>query len=530
MNVISIADVSCGAFGQAPEDLDPSVLHRFVVGEDPGPTPVDPAGLAELGDPFATLLLQKGVFPLNADQLLAAIDAATPANDPLRTEMTFLLGEGSQLPGTGEEGPDRGLRFIVSRGRAPEGIDLLLSAADPAGGLVELMAWDRKAGGFNYYRTVGRGPAWALAGNSRHALTEPTRGKGPFESHPSGSLIMKELKFPWLHWSSSKAQIPANAFPEGDPRVEHRWFKEKLLNADVMEQSVAIPSITRWTEARFTQLATGDGGFADPRRVLEQIVTSPTANLVTSPSGSAAVKAGDRLVLPPTFFVDSDALSGKLGLAAPPDFEVSGADYLASLEELAFALTKGGFRHPADPKRFADTHFAFAVPERAFEDQATLQAALDAGLVSPRLAASLLMVDFPNPVFSSRRTALLEHAPDAAPTAAGFSQEMADRILATADAAGEGSPEREFADRWSVGEDFAVPFNALLTAYCKAVVDRLATREGFFDYVRLAESRRDSVRALPIGQEFELLFARPSPDAASGPLRMTELGTVEEDN
>jgi len=530
MNVISIADVSCQAFVQAPENLDPSVLHRFVVGEDRGPTPVGPAGLAELGDPFATLLLQKGVFPPNADQLLAAIDAATPENDPLRTEMTFLLGEGSQLPGTGDEGPNRRLRFIVSRGRAPEGIDLLLSAADPANGLVELMAWDPTAGGFNYYRTVGRGPAWALAGNSRHALTEPTRGKGPFESHPSGSLIMKELKFPWLHWNSFKAQIPANAFPGGDPRVEHRWFKN-LQGADVMEESVAKPSIMRWTEARFAQLATGDGGFADPRRVLEQIVTSPTANLVTSSSESAAVKADDRLVLPSTFFVDLDALSGKLGLAAPPDFSVSGADYLASLDDFGFALTDGDFRHPADEARFADTHFACAVPERAFEDQATLQAALDAGLVSPRLAASLLMVDFPNPVFSQRRAALrAPHAPESAPSAAAYSQEMADRILAAADAAGEGSPEREFADRWGVGEDFADPFDALLTAYYQAVLDRLATREGFFDYVRLAESRRDRVRALPIGREFELLFARPRPDTDAGLLRMTEAGTVEEDN
>ena len=46
--------------------------------------------------------------------------------------------------------------------------------------------------------------------------------------------------------------------------------------------------------------------------------------------------------------------------------------------------------------RPGDTHFAFLIPERAFEDQEVLRAAMRIGLVSPRLAASLLMTDFAN--------------------------------------------------------------------------------------------------------------------------------------
>jgi hypothetical protein len=36
------------------------------------------------------------------------------------------------------------------------------------------MAWDRRSGGFNFHRTVGANSAWVFAGNSRHALADPT--------------------------------------------------------------------------------------------------------------------------------------------------------------------------------------------------------------------------------------------------------------------------------------------------------------------------------------------------------------------
>jgi hypothetical protein len=535
MNTTPITDETCSAFEQIPADLDSNAIHRFVVGNDAAPAPMtaDEAE-AELGDPFATLLLLAGSFPRTAEELLAGIDAATPDDDPLRGQMSFLLGEGSQLPGAPDApGTNRGMRFLIARGGAPAGIDLLVSASFPDRGLIEVMAWDRRSGGFNYYRNVGAGSAWAFAGNSRHALEPGTAGKGPFESHPTGNLLMKELKFPWLHWHSPAANIFAEVFEPDDSRRTHGWFVDKL-GADVAEQSVAIPSIDRWTSARFAALVAEDGSVSDPQRVVEQVVGTGTVNLVTSRASSSAVTPDDTVDLPPTFFVDADALAGpQLGLAAPPEFSVSGALYLAALEEFNSALveTGSGFRHPPEASEFADTHFAFAVPERAFEDQSATSAAIDAGLLTRRLVASLLMVDFPNPVFSARRAALLAHAPAEARIEGGastYSTEMADRIVAAADAAGGGSPEREFADLWSAGEDFVDPFNARLRSYYDAVSALLGTEEGYFDVVRLAESRRQAVRAMPIGGEFDLLFATLSPDTAPLPLRMSPSGSVEE--
>ena len=50
-----------------------------------------------------------------------------------------------------------------------------------------------------------------------------------------------------------------------------------------------------------------------------------------------------------------------------------------------------------------DTHFVFVVPEPAFEDVLVLETLIALGILSDRLAAALLMVDFTNPVFSPRR-------------------------------------------------------------------------------------------------------------------------------
>ena len=90
------------------------------------------------------------------------------------------------------------------------------------------------------------------------------------------------------------------------------------------------------------------------------------------------------------------------------------------------------------------------------------------------------MTDFPNPVFSPRRAALLAHVPARATVvdgASSFSEEMGDAIAAAAPATPEGSPEREFAARWDQGEDIDV-FAGELQTYYDAVTARLRTQAG----------------------------------------------------
>lgn len=524
-STVAKPDFSCFVFGQL-SGLDPDAINRFVVGEDREPRAMsEEEAAAELGDPFATLLLLRGTFPRTGGETLEALAAAAGAGDPLAEHRSFVLGEGSQLTeGEGAENVERRIRFVVATGSGEDGPDVVISSFHPDAADVELMAWDRRSGGFNFYRTVGEPSAWVFAGNSRHALSDPTQGKGPFESHTSGALLMKELEIPWINWHSFEATIPASVFPPGDPLRTHPWFDDKK-GADICELEVAIPSMKRWGRARFDRIA-DSGTVEDPRRVMQQVLGTPTVNLISSRAESREPDEKGGVTIPPTFFVSANALTATaIGLAPPPLFQVQTDVYRASVERFEFALRDedAGFEQKGDAK------FAFLVPERAREDDIALAEAIRIGLLTPRFAAALLMVDFPNPIFSRRRESLLGHVPASATLEGGasdFSEQMAEAILAAASGTPEGSPEREFAERWNVGEDFADPFDALLGAYFAAVGERLATQEGFDDYVRVAESRRRRAkREMPI-IEFPLLF--PSTNIADAERAIRADGTVVE--
>jgi hypothetical protein len=497
-----MTDETCGAFNTVAA-FDPNVLHRFIVGADPSPRPLSGADLTKLGDAFAALFA-KGKAPKTGEEVLAMLKAAVPAKDPLKRQSTFILGEGSQLPVTpATAGVERSLRFVVTLGAGPEGPDVFLSVENPKQpNNIEVMAWDHKVGGFNFYRSTGPKAMWMFAGNSRRAQADSSRGNGPFESHPSGSLLMKELKTPWNNWHSPDANI-SDAVVLKNIRT-HEWFaKKEPGGALTFETEAARPAMTRWAKARFATLRKKGGVVTRPRQIMEQILDTPTVNLTTTHIESGALAPTDQLDLPTTFFIDSEGLSENLGLEAPPAFTVSGKIYAVCLEKFKVHLDdRNGFK----PK--GDTHFCFLVPERAFEDQVVLREAIEMGLVSKRLAAALLMVDPWNPVFSDRRRALLDHVPATASLAKGkssFSTDMANSILKAAEPAPAGTPEAEFAARWNTGTGFAAEFNKLLKSYYAAVTAKLKTQAGFEPYFKLAEERRQRFDQLPIS-EFPLLL------------------------
>ncbi len=78
-----------------------------------------------------------------------------------------------------------------------------------------------------------------------------------------------------------------------------------------------------------------------------------------------------------------------------------GRFYRQSLVRFDVHRTDGAFRVEGD------SHFAFLVPEPAFEDRDLLDLLVQEGILSQRFAACLLMVDFSNAIFSPRRAALL---------------------------------------------------------------------------------------------------------------------------
>ena len=500
--------------------LTDDTISRFILGLDNAPVLMSAAQAAtDLQDAFATRLLNAGVFPNTAGEVLHALEKVDPGG-PLATQRFFLVGEGSQLPATVADA-QRNMRFLIACGPGPEGAEVVVSSFHPDQGMVEVMAWDHGSRGFNFYRTMPDSNAWVFAGNSRHALAGPSRRHGPFESHVNGNILMKELKTPWAHWHSPFAQVPATSLASQGLDT-HPWVKRlEPGGAYTLEDETVRPGIVRWSTARADVLAAGSS-TETPARMLEQLVSTMTVNLASSQTTSLAALGGSApsVDLPSTFFVDADMLA-LVGLPTPPRLRVASSIYSQTLQDLRVGISDGG-----SFAQSGDTHFAFVVPERAFEDVATIREALRAGLVTPRLVAALLMVDISNPTFSSRRERLLPFINAVTWHGDGqeFCEAIAESIITSLGASVVGSAEAEFAANWSVGENFTDRFTEQLTAYYASIEQALTTTPGFTEIYSVAESRRDRVRELPIF-ESALLFSNSN--LPRTPRRMTLAATAE---
>lgn len=502
--------------GLMADRLAPKTLYRFLAGADSDFVPMSAAQAAQLHDPMAALL-HAGTFPLTVAELLAALDEGGQVPE----QESFLVSEAGQIPP--EKAPDltRDIRFAITRGRGSDA-DLAVSTSavgDPRQVFLRVVAWDGDAGVFNYYMRVAE--TWAWVGNSQHALEEPTRGNGCFDSHVNGSLVMKELKQPWLNWQSQNATI---LVADGDPLRDDPLYRS-LSGAQSLEQLVRA-GIRRWTAARFQHAVDGTGTMAHADRLLRHLCTTTTVNLASTLTESAVAvaqpAATDPLPLPLGFWLNNDVLLDVLEI--PADFTPSAVDaqrYADNLTRHGFALVEGGFRQPGD------SFFAFVVPEASAEDNEVIGQLVSGGILSPHFAASLLMVDFPNPVFSPRRAALLEHMPETAqvdPTG-GLSRQLAERIRQAAQGR-PGSPEAEFVANWDLAETaWRDTFAARINAYMAAVARNVATDDGFDRYVRLAESRRREFRAMRLN-EFALTLPVTAIPSSDPLLQMQEDATV----
>lgn len=362
---------------------------------------------------------------------------------------------------------------------------------------LQVLAWDNVNEAFQFYERRRR--AWFWAGSSWEALAEDTRGHGPFDSHVNGGVVMKELKVPWLHWHSMAAGILPAALAPDDPLRSEPLFAV-VESADQLELLVR-GALFRWTEARFARRIVG-GRLIRASEFFRQVLETTSVNLATAREVSRTLGAGDGLRVPRTFFLHSDALLGELRLRPTfPAPQANAQHYLDSLARYAVILRADDFSLPGD------THFAFPVPEPALEDLVVLRGLLARGFLSPTLAAALLMVDFPNPVFSLRRARLAAYLPDEVEPGAGPGSFAARFVAAIEAAAGilpAEAPEHEFLSLWRVPDaGWEADYTARLQGYLSAVATRLAAAAGFDDYFRLAEPRRREFRKRPLA-EFSL--------------------------
>jgi hypothetical protein len=503
--------------GAPPPSFGPltaGTLYRLVLGVDEEPVPMPADSIAALGDPFAAALLKARAFPLTVQDLLAGLDAAKAVTE----QAVYMISEAGQVPPTASL--ERDMRFAIVRGTAPMQADLLISTSavgDQENVFLQVAAWDGAAGIYNYYMRISG--TWVWAGDSNLALAEPSRGQGCFDSHVNGSVVMKELKRPWNNWQSGAAAIQ---LADDDPLKQNPLYLQ-LGTADNLELTIR-PAVARWTKARLAR-STANGLFTNAPWVLRQLCTTTTVNLTSTDQESAPLIASPAgpLVLPLGFWLNTDLLLDNLPIPADPGRPTAPASlYAASIAKYQFALTEGDFRQDGD------TFFAFLVPESALEDNQVVIEAVQSGLLSPHFAASVLMVDFPNPVFSARRAALLRYVPASVSLAQGrdVSGVIATAITAAAPATPDGSPEREFAANWSLPDaDWPTAFANRIQSYLSAVGVRAATAAGFDDYTRLAESRRREFRQMRLF-EFTLTLPTTNIPADAPLLSMNEDGTV----
>ncbi len=510
-----IADDGCGPGSTV---LEPGRLYRRISGKDDWAKPVGDEELAALGDPMAVAFFRVGTFPTTVQEILSRLPATAAAS-----RKVYLVSEAGQIP------PDaigeRDMRFAITTAVGGSQVDLLVSAqagGDPEQGFLQVAAWDPVAKVFNFYARFGS--SWVWAGNSWHALEPDSRGKGCFDSHVNGSVVMKELRIPWSNWQSEVATI---RLAEDDPLRDDQLFQQ-TTGAEGLELTVRS-LITRWTSARLATV-TANGVVDHPDRLLRHLFTNTTVNLTSTDRQSSNITTDSPdLALPTGFWLNQDVLFDDLGLfteAAPP--RAPAAHYLAGLTRFGFRLeeTFSAFSQPGD------TFFAFAVPEAAHEDNEVVRQMVRRGLISAKFAACVLMVDFPNPVFSPARSLLMQYVPTTPTKAVDLCDEVARAIVDAASGQGEplpaDSPEVRFAAHWQEPDDsWRTVFGERVDAYLRKATQQIRTTSGFDDYVRLAESRRRQFRLMKLN-EFELSLPVTDIPPSAPPLAMREDATVAE--
>jgi hypothetical protein len=212
----------------------------------------------------------------------------------------------------------------------------------------------------------------------------------------------------------------------------------------------------------------------------------------------------------------------------PADFvlpSTTGKLYADSIMRYNFALVQDDFRQQGD------TFFAFVVPEASFEDIDVMSQMVNTGILTAHFVASILMVDFPNPVFSPARAKLLQYVPTTAtidPAAGGLSQQIAQVISQAAKGQPADSPEAEFKTNWELADpDWKNVFATKIETYMTAVSNRISSVEGFDDYVRLAESRRREFKRMRLN-EFSLTLPATNIPVDAPLLQMQPNATIHE--
>jgi hypothetical protein len=495
--------------------LEKLPVFQFVEGIDRQPSPLREGQ----SDPFFKIALTSSSQPGSLQDILDTIAGHDESRSMSRS--SFLVGEGAQIPvsDTAPLSMDRGFRFVVTWARSGEADILLGTPAGARAGFLEVISWDPKKQAFNYYERINpQDPMWFWKGDSSHALNTSSRGRGCFRCHINGGLVMRDLRQPWNNWHSEAADISATVPDEIRRQQPRRTLFREKKGAQSLE-AIVNQGIERWDTERIKRSFDGSSirNVADWTR---QLTTTTSVNLISSQTKSDRRQAVNEefIDLPPAFFLNITALKSALSGTLPAlDTRVERSHYEAALDKYQFKLFED----------IRDTFFAFSVPEPSYEDTSAIRAMLSNKIVTPKLAASILMVDFPNPIYSAKREVLftvVDEITDGQFDSAGVSDLPAQIESAVARSISSPSPTpstlSEVQDLPPAEQFlfyFRLPDNtweetvkAHITEYFSFVRARLQIAEGVDEYLQLAVARRAQFAAVAPGRhmilESDILF------------------------
>jgi hypothetical protein len=518
-------------------DAKPYNPYRFIAGVDPCLQSLSAADLAQLQDPFAVNVLQKGVgqpdlWPSSVERIVSLLSAVAGFN-----QHSYMLGEGSQITANVvSRDASRNLRYVITWGTGSSP-SVFLSATptgthpDRPAPFLQVIGFDQKKNIFNYYQYVsnddvstpgdGATRTWVWSGDSTWSRNTPSAGQGCFACHINGALNMKELVTPWNNWNSPRASISAGDIPAA---VATDPLYAGLNGADALQANF------EGLQSRYTQglvaSSIKNGTISDVPALLNRLINTTTVNFQSS--FAKPVDTTTEVQVPPDFFIFHSALTmPQINLSfAMPTLTITRSMHDAYVSQHKFALQQvGGDDWTLVYQEPGTNFFAFFVPVPAFEDMVAIRELINQKVIDANFAASVLLVDFPNPVFSALRSSLMKYAEQirtaqvlasGSPNPNGVPAQFIALVAAKAKsqppcnppALAICTPEQQFLHFGGQGNWQQLALDQI-NPYLAAIGQRIGTEDGATDYLTMSVSRQSQFGKAPgIGNlnEFSLLF------------------------
>jgi hypothetical protein len=475
---------------------DNVLLYSAVVGVDMPPRPMRLLEIENLGALFTKEILLKGKYPITLNTLIKDIEDVFE-NSFIRK--VFLVAEGGQFKlSTPNFDINARIVFTWQKDNANQP-DFLLSTVpflDDKSSLLQLISWSYIDNSYHFFERKHN--FWGWAGNSFSALSENSRGKGPFDSHINGSLVMKELKFPWPHWHSQSNSIPREVFPVNSDFRTSDYFS-RIRGAEELENIVKT-GIRRWTKSRIEHDKTAKNKI-ESKVYLRQIILSTTVNLISSNTQFNKLSI-DNVSVPLSFLFDIDTIElcalhmdPMVDIIPLGTININGNLYKSLCSEFNFEVES----EDSLVKKSGDTHFCFIVPERAFEDIEVSRQLIEQKVVSAKMILCLTLVDFFNPISSLRREKLFKYCPKELEFNSDYSfDEMFISNIKREQHAID-TPEHEFLEFWE-SPNILHKAKSDLNEFMRGIASQINDKQYVVNLLRLAESRKQYFRRMDLDE------------------------------